>query len=120
MDDATTIGELKKRAEAFVAARDWEQFHTPKNLAMALAGEAAEVMEHFQWATCESSKRIASEEPTRSQVAEELADCFMYLMHFSNRTGIDLSEAVLAKMKGNEERYPVGKCKGSAKKYNQL
>ncbi len=120
MDESTTLQDLKERAEAFVAARDWEPFHTPKNLAMALAGEAAEVMEHFQWATCESSKRIMSEEPTRSEVSEELADCLIYLLHFANRSGIDLSEAVRAKIARNETRYPVEKCKGNAKKYDQL
>lgn len=120
MDDVTTLQDLKNRAEAFVEARDWAQFHSPKNLAMALAGEAAEVMEHFQWASCESSTRLMSEEPKRSEVGEELADCLIYLLHFANRAGIDLSAAVIEKLKKNEQRYPVDQCKGSAKKYDQL
>src|SRR5580704_2257427 len=88
-DAATTLAELKTRVLAFARERDWEQFHTPKNLSMALAAEAAELMEHFLWATPEQSRAIAQEKAKRVRIAEELADVIIYALEFANMTGLD-------------------------------
>lgn len=115
-DRATTIQELKDTVQAFVRERDWERFHSPKNLSMALAAEAAELMEHFLWDTLEASEETARKE----EVADELADILLYLLEFANMTGIDISDAVASKVKKNAEKYPVEKAKGNALKYTEL
>src|SRR5262245_31656525 len=107
-DDATTVGALKAKAAAFAAARNWEPFHTPKNLAMALACEVGELLEPFRWLTAEESTAACADPATRQAVADELADVFNLLMLFSLHTGIDVSDAVTAKMAKNEVKYPVG------------
>ena len=119
-DSATTISELKSRVLAFVRERDWEQFHTPKNLSMALAAEAGELMEHFLWATPEQSRAIALEPAKRSKIADELADVVIYALEFANMTGLDLAAAIEAKMASNAKKYPVEKAKGRADKYTEL
>ncbi|HUR60197.1 MAG TPA: nucleotide pyrophosphohydrolase [Opitutaceae bacterium] len=119
-DSTTTISELKGRVLAFVRERDWEQFHTPKNLSMALAAEAGELMEHFLWATPEQSRAIALEPAKRSKIADELADVVIYALEFANMTGLDLSAAIEAKMASNAKKYPVEKAKGRAEKYTEL
>ena len=113
-----TLEELAGRLRAFAEERDWEQFHSPKNLSMALAVEAAELLEHFQWLTEEES--LALPPDRRAAVAEELADVFIYLLRLADRLGIDLMGASCAKMKKNADRYPVGKSRGHKKKYNEL
>lgn len=115
-DSETTLQELKEAMLAFVRERDWEQYHSPKNLSMALAGEAAELMEHFLWETPEASYDKAS----REDVADELADVLLYAIEFANITGIDIAAAIEAKMKKNAEKYPVDKAKGNARKYDEL
>ena len=119
-DSATTISELKTRVLAFVRERDWEQFHTPKNLSMALAAESGELMEHFLWATPEQSRAIALEPAKRSKIADELADVVIYALEFANMTGLDLSAAIEAKMASNAKKYPIEKAKGRAEKYTEL
>jgi dCTP diphosphatase len=119
-DTATTIDELRKRILAFVRERDWEQFHTPKNLSMALAAEAAELMEHFLWATAEQSRAIAVEPAKRARIAEELADVVIYALEFANMTGLDVSSAIELKMAANARKYPVEKARGRADKYTEL
>lgn len=101
---------------AFAAAREWEQFHTPKNLAMSLAIEAGEVMEHFQW----TAAAPEMDEAARKAVALELADVFSYLLRLASVLEIDLAAALAEKMAINAQRYPVEKARGSAAKYDAL
>jgi dCTP diphosphatase len=119
-DSATTIAELKTRLLAFVRERDWEQFHTPKNLSMALAAETGELMEHFLWATPEQSRTIANEAAKRSKIADELADVVIYALEFANITGLDVAAAIEAKMAANAKKYPVEKARGRSDKYTEL
>ncbi len=119
-DSATTIAELKARLLAFVHERDWEQFHTPKNLSMALAAETGELMEHFLWTTAEQSYSVAREPAKRSKIADELADVVIYAIEFANITGLDISAAIEAKMAANAQKYPVEKARGRAEKYTEL
>ena len=112
IDEQTTVAALRDAVERFVGARDWEQYHTPKNLAMSIAIEAAEIMEHFQWLTLEQSRAVMANKATHAAVADELADVLIYCLRFANRTGIDVSEAVLRKLARNESRFPVERVHG--------
>ena len=111
-DSKTAIAELRKIVERFVDERDWHRFHTPKNLAMSLAIEAAELMEHFQWLTPVQSWAVAEEQDKRSAVADELADVFCYLLAMANELGVDLSSALAEKMVKNERKYPACEYRG--------
>src|SRR3954463_6461310 len=111
-DDTTSVGELRKIIADFVAERDWSQFHSPKNVSMALAIEAAELMEHFQWLTTEASRELAGDPEKLAAVAEELADVIGYSFALANELGLDVSSAVRAKMIKNAEKYPVDKYRG--------
>ncbi|WP_229007200.1 nucleotide pyrophosphohydrolase [Methylophilus sp. Leaf408] len=106
---------LRRRINAFVEARDWAQFHSPKNLAMAMIVEVAEVVEHFQWMTEQESRQLDAD--TKEKVGHELADTFVYLMRIAEVCGIDLIAATNAKIDLNAQKYPVEKCKGSNDKY---
>jgi dCTP diphosphatase len=119
-DSATTLAELKSRVLAFVRERDWEQFHSPKNLSMALAAETGELMEHFLWATPEQSHAVVNDSVKRAKIADELADVVIYAIEFANITGLDISAAIEAKMAANAKKYPVEKAKGRADKYTEL
>jgi dCTP diphosphatase len=119
-DSVTTIAELKSRVLAFVRERDWEQFHAPKNLSMALAAEAGELMEHFLWATPEQSQAVAADPVKRAKIAEELADVVIYALEFANATGLDVAAAIEAKMAANAKKYPVEKSRGRSDKYTEL
>ena len=114
-DKQTTLQELKDRMARFVSERDWEQFHTPKNLSMSIAIEAAELMEHFQWLTVEQSKSLGAE--ALADIGEELADIVIYSLSLSNYLGLDLSRTVLAKMDKNIRKYPKEKVRGKSHKY---
>lgn len=121
MNDADTcLQEIKDRALAFTEARDWEQFHSPKNLSMAISAEAAELMEHFLWQSPEQSREDARSDKLKAKVEEELADIFLFAIQFANMTGIDISAAIEAKMRRNGEKYPVHKAKGRSDKYTDL
>ncbi len=111
-DDQTTIADLRAKVEAFVAERDWAQFHSPKNLSMAIAIEAAELMEHFQWLTTEESESLIGEEAARGQVVDELADVFIYCLSLANVLNVDLSEAVVRKLDHNARKYPADEYRG--------
>jgi NTP pyrophosphatase (non-canonical NTP hydrolase) len=119
-DATTTTAELKARVLAFVRERDWEQFHAPKNLSMALAAEAGELMEHFLWATPEESRAIAQDPVKRAKIAEELADVVIYALEFANATQLDVAAAIESKMAANAKKYPVEKSKGRSEKYDEL
>ena len=106
-DDSTTVAALKGKAVAFAAARRWEPFHTPKNLAMALACEVGELLEPFRWLTGDESLAACRDPATRAAVADELADVFNLLMLFSLHSGIDVSQAVTAKLVKNAVKYPA-------------
>lgn len=112
-DDSTaTIEVLRERVRGFVAERNWEQFHTPKNLVMALAIEAAELMEHFQWLTPEASRAIAGDPEKRAAAGEELADVFCYVLAIANELQLDLAQTFYAKMRKNEKKYPAEEFHG--------
>ena len=120
-DSKTTVGEIKARVLAFARERDWEQFHAPKNLSMALAAEAGELMEHFLWDTPEASRtKVATDAARREKIEEELADVVIYALEFANMTGIDVAAAIERKMAHNAAKYPVEKAKGSSAKYTEL
>jgi dCTP diphosphatase len=121
MNDADTkLDEIKARVLAFAKQRDWEQFHAPKNLSMAIAAEAAELMEHFLWQSPEESKSDALEPKLRAKIEEELADVFIYAIEFANMTQIDVAAIIEQKMKRNAEKYPVEKARGNSLKYTEL
>jgi NTP pyrophosphatase (non-canonical NTP hydrolase) len=111
-DSRTTIEELKQLVQRFVAERDWDQFHSPKNLSMALAVEAAELMEHFQWIDLAASRAIAGDADKLAAVGEELADVFAYSLALADVLGVDLAEAVRAKMVKNAQKYPAEEYRG--------
>ena len=109
-----SIDQLSKRLAQFAKARDWEQFHTPKNLSMALIAEAAELVEHFQWLTPEQSEALSDEK--REAVRMELADIQIYLLRICERLDIDIVAAARDKMAINEKRFPVDQFRGRANK----
>lgn len=119
-DDSATVAELKSRVLAFVRERDWEQFHSPKNLSMALAAETGELMEHFLWTTPEASQAIAQDPARRGKIADEVADVVIYALEFANITGLDVAAAIEAKMAANAKKYPVEKARGRSDKYTEL
>ena len=113
---AVTLDDLAGELRRFAAERDWEQFHTPKNLAMSLAVEVGELLEHFQWGSDAAiAERLQSSEG-RAAVAEELADVLIYLVRLGDVTGIDLLAAASAKIAANAERYPADEVRGSSAK----
>ena len=111
-DTTTTLEVLKEAVRRFAAERAWEPFHSPKNLSMGLAVEAAELMEHFQWIDSEASRRIVGDPARLQQVGEEMADVACYLLTLSYTLGIDLSDAIQAKIAKNALKYPADKCRG--------
>ena len=111
------LGELKERVRAFVAERDWDRFHSPKNLAMALSVEASELVELFQWLTEEESAALDGHQ--RQRVAEELADVLWFLVRLSDRLDIDLLAAAELKLTENAKKYPADRVRGKAQKYNE-
>jgi len=119
-DSTATVEDLKTRVLAFARARDWEQFHSPKNLSMALAVEAGELMEHFLWADADASMKLSKGKAKRAEIADELADVVIYALEFANITGIDVAAAIESKMAANAKKYPVEKAKGRSVKYTEL
>jgi NTP pyrophosphatase (non-canonical NTP hydrolase) len=111
-DDHTTVADLRKLVTDFVNARDWQQFHTPKNLAMALAIEAAELMEHFQWLDQKESQAVALDAAKRDAAGEELADVICYALAMANELGLDVADAMLDKMRKNAIKYPADEFRG--------
>jgi len=115
VDTRVTIGLLKQVMAEFVRDRQWEGFHSPKNLAMGMAIETAELMEHFQWMDLEESREVERDPARSAMVKEELADVFSYVLCMANAMNIDLSEAYLAKMEKNALKYPAEQYRGKWK-----
>ena len=105
-DEATSLADLKRIVAGFVAERDWQQFHSPKNLSMAMAIEVAELMEHFQWISMDESRSIPKASGKQRDIAEEMSDVFCYLLALANEMQIDLSSSLQQKMVKNREKYP--------------
>lgn len=111
---AKLVADLRR----FASERDWDQFHSPKNLAAALSVEAGEVLEHFQWLTEAQSRKLSAKK--REQIALELADVLLYLLRLADQLDIDLLDAASRKIKINAKKYPAHRARGSAKKYTEL
>lgn len=114
---SATLASLRTALRRFAAARDWEQFHTPKNLAMALCVEAAELLEHFQWLTPEESARLDAHR--KRAVEDEIADVLLYLTRLADVLDIDPLAAARRKIRVNARKYPVVRAKGNARKYSE-
>ena len=114
----TGLDDLRDRLRAFSAEREWDQFHSPKNLAMALSAESSELLEIFLWATEEESRNLPADK--RAAASEEIADVLLYLVRIADKLGIDPVEAAQAKMVANARRYPVEKARGNSTKYDKL
>lgn len=113
------IENLKRKLQAFADERDWDRFHNPKNLAMALTVEAAELLERFQWLTDEESQNLKERADDHQAVVEEIADIMIYLIRLADKLDVDLQQAVTEKMHRNAEKYPVHLARGNAMKYNR-
>ena len=116
MSDA--LFRLRDTLREFAAARDWDQFHSPRNLATALAVEAAELLEPFQWLTEAEAANLPAE--ARAAIEQEMADVLLYLVRLADRLGVDLEQAAVAKIARNAEKYPVEKSRGSSRKYDEF
>ena len=114
-DTATTVGELIKLIDDFVAERDWQPFHDPKNLSASIAIEAAELMEHFQWLRSDELSSVCEDREAMASVREEVADIMAYVLSFASAMGIDVSSALEDKMKKNAVKYPVERFRGRFK-----
>ena len=115
---ADSLAELQSAIDAFIAERDWAQFHAPKNLAMGVAIEAAEIMEHFLW--CSGEESAVLDDAKRAEVANEIGDVLIYLLELGRSLDIDVIAAAHAKLELNREKYPIAKAKGRATKYVDL
>lgn len=113
------IDAFQKKLRNFAKERDWEQFHTPKNLVMALTGEAGELTEIFQWMSEKQSFEVMKDDKLKVDLMDEMADVMIYLMRLADILGVDLEKACEIKFKKNVEKYPVHLAKGSAKKYTE-
>ncbi len=113
------LAQIRQRLASFAQARNWDQFHSPKNLSMALAAEAAELLEIFQWLTDEQSKEIVHNEKEMVQIRQEIADVMIYLVRLSDKLGVDIEKAVTEKIELNEKKYPIELSQGNAVKYNK-
>ncbi|KAK8812586.1 hypothetical protein WA538_003800 [Blastocystis sp. DL] len=118
-DESVTLEDLRKRIETFAKERDWDQFHTPRNLLLAMMGEVGEVCEIMQWKGEMESGVPELTEDEKVHLGEELSDVLIYLIRLSDRCGVDLPQAALRKMVLNAKKYPADKVKGSSKKYNE-
>jgi NTP pyrophosphatase (non-canonical NTP hydrolase) len=120
MQQASDIARLQEQILAFAAEREWQQFHDPKNLAMAVAVEAGELMDHFRWVRNDDAHRALDDARTRAGVEEEAADVMILLLEFAAVAKIDIKAAVERKLARNAERYPVALSKGNATKHDRL
>lgn len=107
MDSKITFSQLRDMVSFFISERNWERFHTPKNVAMSIAIEAAELQEHFQWLSTEESQNYVQVPENHAAVADELADILIYCLSFANISEIDMTSAIIKKLQSNEKRFPV-------------
>ncbi len=114
------LPKLNAEIEKIVSDRDWDQFHSVKNLAMALSVESSELLEIFQWMSEADSNNIKNDPKNLAKLQDEVADIFYYLLRIVHKSEINLEEAILNKLKKNIEKYPVEKSRGNSKKYNEL
>ena len=119
-DTTTTLAQLKEATANFAKERDWEQFHAPKNLSMAIAAEVGELLEHFLWVSAAESSALCMSDEKRGKIEEELADVIILSLQFANMARIDIASAVSAKIVKNAAKYPVSKAKGRSDKYTEL
>ena len=112
-DTTTTVADLRKLLAEFVAEREWQKYHDPKNLSMAIAIETAELMEHFQWARNEELPELLADPDRRQEIAEEVADIACFLLSLSNALNLDLSDAITSKLVKNRAKYPADQCRGN-------
>ena len=117
-DGPDPLTQLREQLRRFASERDWDQYHSPKNLAAALCVEAAELLEHFQWRTDDESKTLPADQ--LAKVSEEMADVLLYLVRLADKLHVDLLEAAHAKILLNGQKYPVDKARGSSRKYTDL
>lgn len=115
---ADSLQDLARNLATFAAARDWQRFHSPKNLASALVVEAGELLEHFQWMSEEESRALGPSQ--RAAVGQEIADVLLYLVQLSTALGLDAVDEARRKLELNEERYPVEKARGNSRKHDEL
>ena len=108
LDTLTTVDSLRKEVREFMQERNWERYHSPKNLSMSIAIEAAEIMEHFQWYTSEESRKLVEDEQAWAQVTDEVADVLIYCLTLANQLNMDISTAVTSKLERRRSRYPIG------------
>ena len=120
MDDQTRIDELKCRVQKFCEERDWDRYHGPKDLAIGVITEASELLEHFRFLSDTEAAAAVKDPEKRQAIEQELADVLFFLLRFAQRFDIDLSEALVAKLETNAERYPVEKARGRNLKYSEL
>lgn len=113
-----SLRHLRDALREFAAARDWDQFHSPKNLAIALSVEASELLEHFQWLTEDGSRGLRGDQ--LEKVGEEMADVLLYLIRLADKLGVDLEQAAVRKIRLNADKYPVAKAQGNSRKYTDL
>ena len=118
MDDKTTIQDLKKQVKKFCEDRDWDKYHNPKDLAIGIITEAAELLDHFRFKSEEDIKQILKSK--KQEVSEELADVLYFVLRLAQKHDIDLASELDKKLRKNELKYPIGKSKGSNKKYSEL
>ncbi len=114
------LDELKREVLTFAQDRDWLQFHSPKNLSMAIASESAELMELFLWCESHDSRALPEDAESKTRIEEELADIIIFALQMANVAEIDLDEAIRAKLRTNSEKYPVEKCRGRSVKFSEL
>lgn len=119
-DESTTIIDLKSRVHNFVNERDWTKYHNPKDIAISIAIEAAELLEHFQWADETEVERSSKNPAKLAEIEQELADIVIYCLSFANAANIDIAQAVVSKIEINNVKYPAELVKGSYTKYTEL
>lgn len=120
MDQETTIQELKNKIQKFCEARDWDQFHNPKDLAIGISTEANELLDIFRFQSEDQMKTLFQDEMSREHIKEEIADTLFFVIRFAQMNGLDLSQCLQEKIKKNNQKYPVEKAKGCNRKYTEL
>ncbi len=120
MKELLTIQDLQKKVQKFCEARDWDQFHGPKDLAIGVITEASELLEHFRFLSDDQALALLENPQQREDVEDELADVLFFLIRFSQRFNVDLAEALVRKIEKSEKKYPIEKSKGSNRKYTEL